>query len=88
MSRDDPGLGRLSLLLSFQLNLNSFTNLAAECLEIISRKASTDTTLLYACVLEAQNSGNKRQTIHALEKALQKFNHNVPPGANLPALLR
>lgn len=52
------------------------------------RKSSKDATLLYACVLEAQSAGDKRQTIIALQKVLNKYDYNAPPGVHLPALLR
>ncbi|KAH7122269.1 meiosis protein SPO22/ZIP4 like-domain-containing protein [Dendryphion nanum] len=63
-------------------------DLLSECLEIVCCKSHKDTTLLYACVLEAQSSGNKRQAILALEKVLNKYDYNVPTGVHLPALLR
>jgi len=62
--------------------------IAAECLEMVSRRTSEDATLLHACVLEAQNAGDKRQAIQALEKVLQRFDHSTPSGVHLPALMR
>lgn len=38
--------------------------------------------------MEAQKAGDKRQTTIALERVLDKYNYNAPPGINLPALLR
>ena len=67
---------------------NLLTCLVAECLDIVCCQASKDATLLYACVLEAQNKGDKQQTLLALQKVLQKYDHSAPAGIHLPALLR
>ncbi|KAF2281473.1 SPO22-domain-containing protein [Westerdykella ornata] len=63
-------------------------DLAASCLETICKKSSKDVTLLYACVLEALNSGDKRQTINALERVLDRYDYSAPAGVHLPAVLR
>ena len=60
----------------------------AECLDIICRQSSNDATLLYACVIEAQITGTKRQAIAALEKVLEGYSHSTPTDVHLPALLR
>ena len=64
------------------------TPLAAECLNIVCRNSAKDATLLYACVMEAQSNGDKRQAISALELVLDKYDYAAPDGINLPALLR
>ncbi|KAI4944815.1 hypothetical protein J4E91_008503 [Alternaria rosae] len=61
---------------------------AAECLDYVCRSSAKDATLLYACVMEAQSVGSKRQAINALEKVLEKYEHSAPAGIHLPALLR
>lgn len=61
---------------------------ATECLDHICRSSVKDATLLYACVMEAQSAGNKRQAINALRKVLEKYEHGAPAGIHLPALLR
>ncbi|KAI4675119.1 uncharacterized protein J4E88_008023 [Alternaria novae-zelandiae] len=61
---------------------------AAECLDYVCRSSAKDATLLYACVMEAQSAGSKRQAINALEKVLEKYEHSAPAGIHLPALLR
>ena len=61
---------------------------AAECLYYICRSSAKDATLLYACVLEAQSAGSKRQAIDALRRVLDKYEHSAPSGIHLPALLR
>ncbi|KAF2839609.1 SPO22-domain-containing protein [Patellaria atrata CBS 101060] len=64
------------------------TDLALECLDIVCRESSKDATLLYACVLEAQQSGDRRQAVVALQKVLEKYQYSAPQGVHLPALLR
>ncbi|KAL1632490.1 sporulation-specific protein 22 [Neofusicoccum ribis] len=61
---------------------------AAECLDVICRQSSKDATLLYACVMEAQQSVDKHQAILALQKVLEKYDYGTPVGVHLPALLR
>ncbi|KAF1835983.1 SPO22-domain-containing protein [Decorospora gaudefroyi] len=61
---------------------------ANECLDYVCRSSAKDATLLYACVMEAQSTGDKRQAIRALEKVLDKYDHGAPAGIHLPALLR
>lgn len=62
--------------------------LVAECLDLVCRQSSKDATLLYACVMEAQNTGDKQQAIAALQKVLQKYDYSAPAGVHHPALLR
>jgi hypothetical protein len=61
---------------------------AAECLQIISSSSSKDPTLLYSCVLDAQQIGDKPQTLSALQLVLEKFGHGAPSNIHLPSLLR
>ncbi|KAL9084962.1 MAG: hypothetical protein Q9165_007828 [Trypethelium subeluteriae] len=62
--------------------------LASECLEIVSRSTNKDATLLYACVLEAQQNGNRQQAIMALQQTLAKLEYTVEHDVHVPALLR
>ncbi len=62
--------------------------LAAECLQFISSTTTKDSTLLYACCLDAQQSGNKNQTIAALQLVLEKYGYGAPSAVHLPSLLR
>ncbi|KAF2447271.1 SPO22-domain-containing protein [Karstenula rhodostoma CBS 690.94] len=86
----DPGRDdRVTRYLMYKVALHSNDpDLAAECLDAVCRQSSKDTSLLYACVIEAQQSGNKREGIAALEKLLEKYNDHTPAGVHLPALLR
>lgn len=82
---EDAAFGETSILDKFRIQL---TNEAAECLDLVCRSSAKDATLLYACVMEAQNAGNKQQAISALEHVLEKYNYSAPAGIHLPALLR
>lgn len=61
---------------------------ASECLDWICKASAKDATMLYACVLEAQKTGDQALSISALQKVLQKYNYGAPEGVQLPALLR
>ncbi|KAI9820657.1 MAG: hypothetical protein M1827_005026 [Pycnora praestabilis] len=64
------------------------TSLAADCLETICNKTSKDATLLYACVLEAQQTGDRALAATAMQHVLERYGHGAPDGVHLPALLR
>ncbi|MCJ1397829.1 hypothetical protein MMC11_001025 [Xylographa trunciseda] len=64
------------------------SELALECLEAIYSGSDKDATMLYACVLEAQQTGQREQAISAMLHVLDRYNYGSPPGINLPALLR
>lgn len=70
------------------LGVHRLTFPAAECLDAVCQSSAKDVTLLYACVMEAQSAGNKRQAISALERVLDKYDYAAPTGIHLPALLR
>ena len=57
-------------------------------LENICNSETTDPTMLYASVLEAQRTGNQMQTIQSMQKVLHKYDYGAPKGVNLAALLR
>jgi hypothetical protein len=61
---------------------------ASECLQIINSASPKDPTLLYACVLDAQQVGDKSQTLIALQLVLEKFGYGAPSTIHLPSLLR
>ena len=69
------------------------TDLAAECLRIIS-SSSKDPTLLYACVLDAQQVGNRHLALAALQLVLEVEgtfdNQSTGPSCtvHMPSLLR
>lgn len=81
----DEGFGMASVQYA---TANGLINIAAECLDYVCRSSAKDATLLYACVMEAQSAGNKRQAISALERVIDKYDHGAPAGIHLPALLR
>jgi hypothetical protein len=88
LNSGDHDLGKACSACSYALAPGLTDNPAAECLESVCRQSSKDATLLYACVLEAQNFGNRREAILALEKVLDKYDYSAPTGIHLPALLR
>ncbi|MCJ1227176.1 hypothetical protein MMC12_003831 [Toensbergia leucococca] len=63
------------------------TELASDCLNSICN-TSRDITLLYACVLEAQQSGDCGQTVAAMQRVIDRYDSGKPDGVHLPALLR
>lgn len=66
------------------------TELAAECLQAIcsATKSTQDLTLLYACVLDAQQLGNKTETLAGLQLVLENSQFNSQTAVHLPSLLR
>ncbi|KAI0588960.1 SPO22 domain-containing protein [Pyrenophora tritici-repentis] len=83
--RDEP----VTRYLMYKVGLRSGDeDFAAECLDHVCRSSAKDATLLYACVMEAQSAGSKRQVISALGTILDKYEHSAPAGIHLPALLR
>ncbi|KAF6237883.1 hypothetical protein HO173_004084 [Letharia columbiana] len=64
------------------------SGLAAECIDTICTASTKDATLLYACVLEAQQTGDHLQIINSLQRVLEKYSYNAPNEIHLPALLR
>lgn len=69
------------------------SDLAAECLQAIS-SSSKDPTLLYACVLDSQQVGNRSLALAALQRVLENHATFKSQGAgssgavHLPSLLR
>ena len=61
---------------------------ATKCLDSIYRASTEDANILYACILEAQKTGDQAQTLAALQTMLQRHNYSSPEGVHLPALLR
>ena len=67
---------------------NGDAHLAAECLDVICDKPLEDVDLLYACVVEAQRSGDKGQAVAALSRILAKCEQNPPKDVKIAALIR
>ncbi|KAF2768602.1 SPO22-domain-containing protein [Teratosphaeria nubilosa] len=59
-------------------------DLAQECLSIVIKHAHKDSTFLYACVLEAQQTNMRHLVLAAMHALLEK----QPAGLHLPSLLR
>lgn len=75
----------LTRYLAYKLALESSdSQLAGQCLDVLLRNADRDQRYLYACVLEAQRSGNRGIAV----AAFQALADRPPSGIQLPALLR
>lgn len=64
------------------------SDLAAESLDLIFQNSKSNNNILYACVLEAQEKGDRKQAISVLLKILGKHRYQVPDGIHLATLLR
>lgn len=84
--RDEP----LTRYLAYKIALRDGDEaLAAECFGLVARQTlKADPTLLYACVLEAQQSGNRMQAIKALQALLGKCSQGELQGVHLPSVFR
>jgi hypothetical protein len=84
-ARNDP----LTQFLMFKTAMRTEDlELAGESLSNISKAPSVEPNLLYACVLEAQQAGNRYFSLKALELVLGKYGNETPAEVHLPALLR
>lgn len=61
--------------------------LAAECLERVA-SCSEDTSLLFACVLDAQQVGNRKHVLDALWLVLDKCGYGAQDNVRLPSIIR
>ncbi|KAF7883240.1 uncharacterized protein EAF02_005160 [Botrytis sinoallii] len=61
--------------------------LAAECLEKVA-SCTEDPSLLFACVLDAQQVGNKKHVLDALWMVLDKCGYCVQENVRLPSIIR
>jgi hypothetical protein len=84
LAKDEPMTRFLMYKIAIRCNEPDF---AAECLQMVSCSSQRDTTLLYACVLDAQQVGNKAQAVDALQLVLEKHG-DTSSLINLPSLLR
>lgn len=62
--------------------------LASACLGKVYEAATDDYTMLYACVIDAQQVGDRTLALAGLQLVLQKYEYNAPSAVNFPALLR
>ncbi|GKT87626.1 transcriptional regulator [Colletotrichum tofieldiae] len=62
--------------------------MAAECLERIGVAAGQEPDFLYACVLEAQQAGDRVCAMQAMKQLVNKFEFSEASPVHLPALLR
>ncbi|OBT49348.1 hypothetical protein VE00_00485 [Pseudogymnoascus sp. WSF 3629] len=84
-SKDDP----MTRFLMFKIAIRSNElELASVCLEKVYEAATDDFTMLYACVIDAQQVGDRTLALAGLQLVLQKYEYNAPSSVNFPALLR
>lgn len=84
-ARNEP----MSRFLMYKISIRSGDiELASECLQFISGTATKDLTLLYGCVLDSQQIGDKAHTLAALQFILEKSEYGGQPAVHLPSLLR
>jgi hypothetical protein len=82
MSTQNEGMTRY---LAYKLALKSNdVQLAKECLSVLTKHADKDERYLYACVLDAQQSSDRKMTVAAFQALVDQ----PPNSAQLPALLR
>lgn len=85
VAKDQP----MTVYLAHKLAVQSGDwDLAAECIERISRSSSSDLKFLYACCLEAHTSDDKLSALKALKVLADKHEFNADSPIHLPALLR
>lgn len=84
-AKNEPMTRFLMYKVAIRCNETSF---AAECLQIISSPSTKDSSLLYACVLDGQQIGNRSQTVAALQHVLERYSINPVGVVHLPSLLR
>ncbi|KAL7275567.1 sporulation-specific protein 22 [Rhizina undulata] len=63
-------------------------DLAQSCLKSLAECQDSDRRLLYACALDAQDIGNRKQALNALKMVLQKLDVIAPEIGHIPAILR
>ncbi|KAJ9210312.1 hypothetical protein DTO166G4_8087 [Paecilomyces variotii] len=81
-------LNPLTLYLMYNLSLREMNmELGASCLRALCELESGRTYIL-ACIMEAQQSGNRQQAVVALKQLLDTLDHNDSKQIHLPALLR
>ncbi|OBT96970.1 hypothetical protein VE01_05545 [Pseudogymnoascus verrucosus] len=84
-SKDDP----MTRFLMFKIAIRSNElELASACLGKVYEAATDDYTMIYACVIDAQQVGDRTLALAGLQLVLQKYEYNAPSAVNFPALLR
>jgi hypothetical protein len=79
----------MTMYLAYKLALRSGDrDLASRCIEGIGAASSKDPQFLYACCLDAQESGNKLCALEALKQLAERHEFGKPGPVHFPALLR
>lgn len=85
--QDDP----LTRYLMFKVSLACWDHeLGSDCIQHLSRCSDKETSqdILYACVKEAQQVGDKLCTLTALKAVVEKCDSDATPKAHFPTILR
>ncbi|TGO66305.1 hypothetical protein BOTNAR_0064g00120 [Botryotinia narcissicola] len=83
-AREEP----LTRFLMYKIAIRSEeVEMAAECLEKVA-SCSEDSSLLFACVLDAQQVGNKKHVLDALWLVLDKCGYGAQENVRLPSIIR
>jgi hypothetical protein len=80
----------LTRYLMFKVSLRNWdTQLGSECIEFFSNSESNESqNILYACIREAQQAGDKVCTLAALRAVIKAWDKGRGPTSNLPSLIR
>lgn len=79
----------MTMFLAYRLALRSSnTAMASKCIEGVSKSAPKDPKFLYACCLEAQQSGDRLCTLKALKLIAEQYEFSQDSDIHFPALLR
>lgn len=85
--RDEP----LTRYLMFKVALMSWDHeLGRQCIEYLGRMPdkSQCQDIIYACIRDAQNAGDRLMTLETLKAAIQTFKMEGPSTTNLPSIFR
>ncbi|KAI1873577.1 hypothetical protein JX265_005199 [Neoarthrinium moseri] len=79
---------QMTLYLGYKLAIRSGDqDMASRCIDLVSSAASNDPKFLYACCVDAQESGNELCLLKALKELANKY-EIIKPDVHFPALLR
>ncbi|KAI1866259.1 uncharacterized protein JN550_007647 [Neoarthrinium moseri] len=85
---EDVQTQQMTLYLGYKLAIRSGDqDMASRCIDLVSSAASNDPKFLYACCVDAQESGNELCLLKALKELANK-NEIIKPDVHFPALIR
>lgn len=79
----------MTMYLAYKLAIRTEdAEMASKCIEMVGKTASKSNKFLYACCLDAQQSGGKLCTLKALRLLADKYDFQRDQDIHFPALLR